>query len=477
MISKKVVLSLMISAVLSADQKPISKAMLEQFDIFGSSIKVNQVDGMMLSINTPVRYRKMLGGSVDTVTFSNEVKNVIERNCLAYGGDVYFDRKDNFGDTVSRHSFNQEIVGPMTPEQRMQYIAIDPNKSDKIDHYVIGWFDLRKKVFTDERLHRSFMFDTDNLRPESLYYDTTCKEPVTNKLIYTAHSKKVGNAYDKEFIEVSFSDALPKDLLKRPATNKIIDDVFAGSILDTKGNKLIVGYVPDKGGLLDDMIGGINEGKVQSYCEGVGGTLIIDGAKYALANRVKYFANSMGCADIEHPFTLTKYAGKYIISKDTIPVLLDGYRATTPSVSPTDVVKEFAKNASKMPLGTTSENNIGNRKLVATVYANNGGSTLVNVQESGNVSGLRNYQVTNGVASDITDSNWTFESISRLPKKMVDAKKALTAQCSAYGASLLSIDNYTASCARQVAASSCLTNMIYTRGNQFAGKESFDCAK
>ncbi|MDD3597137.1 hypothetical protein [Sulfuricurvum sp.] len=469
---KQIVFSLIaISTIVSADQKPISQSIVEQLEIFGSSIKTTQnLDDNMISINTPISGRQMVGGRIDAVSYGHDVQNLIERNCLAYGGDVYFEKKDKFGDLVSMHSFNQEIVAAMSPQERMKYIEQNPNSKDIGDKYVIGWFDLRKKLFTDERLQRTFMFDTDYLRPESYYYNTTCKDPLTNKLIYTAHSKKVDGKYNMEYIDITFAEKIPNDLLKRPVATKTVDDVFAPFIEDKKDNKLLLqtGFTTILSTNYADT--------AHKYCDSLGGTTMIDFRTVKPGEQVNTsMKEKVACIGVEHPFTLKYYNLHFIISKDTLPEGMNALQATQSSASPSDPMKELAASVSTMPVGSTSENNIGNRKLVATVYASNGSSTLVNVQEAGNISALRNYQVTNGTANDITDPNWTFESISRLPKKMIDAKKALVNQCSAYGAAQLGVDNYTAVCVRQGAGSSCLANMIYARGNQFAGKESFGC--
>lgn len=469
---KQIVLSMIaISTIVSADQKPISQSIIEQLGVFGSSIKTTQnLNDNMISINTPITGRQMVGGRIDAVSYSHDVQNLIERNCLAYGGDVYFDKRDKFGDLVSMHSFNQEIVAAMSPQERMKYIEQDPNSKDIGDKYVIGWFDLRKKLFTDDRLQRTFMFDTDYLRPESYYYNTTCKDPATNKLIYTASSKKVDGKYNMEYIDITFAEKMSSDLLKRPVATKTVDDVFAPFVEDKKENKLLL-----KTGFTT-IISTNYAGTAHKYCDSLGGTTMIDLRAVKPGEQVNTsMKEKVACIGVEHPFTLKYYNLHFIVSKDTLPEGMNALQATQSSASPSDPMKELATSVGTMPVGATAENNIGNRKLVATVYTANGSSTLVNVQEAGNVSVLRNYQVSNGTANDITDPNWTFESISRLPKKMIDAKKALLNQCSAYGAAQLGIDNYTAVCVRQGVGSNCLANMIYTRGNQFAGKESFGC--
>jgi hypothetical protein len=462
-----------ITTLVSADQKPISQAIVEQLGVFGSSIKVTQIkDTSMLSIYMPITAHQLLGGRIESSSYSPDVQNIMERNCLAYGGDVYFDKKDKFGDTVSMHSFNQEIVGAMTPDQKMQYIAVDTTKTNRYDPYVIGWFDLRKKLFTDERLQRTFMFDTDYLRPESYYYNNICKDPATNKVIYTASNKSIGDKYDKEYIEISFSDGISKDLLKRPAITKTVDDLYSEYIEDRNDKKLLLKF--SFSSILSTNYGQMLNG----YCDSVGGTTMVD--LHAVKPGEHVYTSTkekVACINTEHPFTLTFTGKNFIISKDTVPTWGRVTQSATSNTVASDPMQELATSVSTMPVGATAENNIGNRKLVATVYATNGASTLVNVQEAGNISALRNYQVSNAIANDITDPNWTFESISRLPKKMIDAKKALVNQCSAYGASQLSVDNYSAVCMRQGAGSSCLANMIYTRGNQFAGKESFGCSK
>lgn len=464
-------LSVALFSSLSADQKPISQSIVEQLAVFGSSINLSQgQDQNSISIFTPISANQMVGGASRTTSYSHAVQNIIERNCLAYGGDVYFSKTNKFGDTVTAHSFKQEVLSAMGHEERMKFLEIDPTKKDKADPYLVGWDDLRKKIFTDDRLQKSLISDDDYLRPESYYYNNTCEDPKSHRLIYSAHSKKNGDKYNTSYIEITFNESISSDLLKRPTQTKTIEDIYADYIEDKTDKKLLLKFGPLT------MLSSNYVKMAKEYCDTLGGSTLIDSHIVGPGEQVNTNPkNKVACIGIDHPFTLKYFNLHYVVSKDTTQ---DWYSLQTGSLGNTgevDVEKQFASSVSMMPIGSTAENNIGNRKLVATVYGNNGSNTLVNIQEIGNLSALRNYQVTNGIANDITDPNWTFNSISRLPKKMVDAKKALVSQCSAYGASQLGIDNYTAVCIRQGVGSNCLTNMIYTRGNQFAGKESFQC--
>lgn len=465
-----------ITTLVSADQKPISQAIVEQLGVFGSEIAITKIDDNTISVFTPISYHEMVGGKKYGDSFGHSIQNVIERNCLAYGGNVYFYKKDKFGDNVSFPSFDPKIIEVMTSEEKMKYVEINPSKSMG-DNYIISWFDMRKKLFTDERLQRTFMFDTDYLRPESGFYQATCKDQKTDELLWSAISKKVkdtdnSDAYNIEYLNITFNSAITAFPPKHQTTSKTLEEIYSDYIEDRTAGKLLLRY--DIRTILSTNYAEI----AKEYCDSLGGSTIVDQNILQAGEHIHAGSeNKVACSNVEHPFTLTFYHLHYIVSKDTPPNWLDASNAKSVPYNSSDPKKDLAIMTSKMPLGATSESNIGNSRLVATVYGSSGSNIFVNIQEANNISSLRNFQVSNGNATDITDPNWTFGSISRLPKKMNDAKHALVNQCSAYGMSQLSVDNYTAVCIRQGAGSNCLANMIYTRGNQFAGKESFGCNK
>jgi hypothetical protein len=137
-------------------------------------------------------------------------------------------------------------------------------------------------------------------------------------------------------------------------------------------------------------------------------------------------------------------------------------------------MKGLAISTAMLPIGAESENNIGNRKLVSTVYSDNGTAKLINIQEVGGNKSYKNYKVQNNEARDITDERFVYSSL-KLPESIINAKGSLVQQCSQYGAGKVSIDGYTATCSRQAYGNQCSVNLIYMRNDQFAGREALGC--
>lgn len=450
MISKKVVLSLLVSAVLSADQKPINESMLEMYSKYGTDLAVKQIDKNNLSLFAP---------SVKTPTMG-QAKYLMERMCVAYGGNLYTNIKDSFGDKKSIPAFKQESLDTMTPEQKNKYIQLDP-KSD--NGYLIGKQEYAN-LFSEQRIKKGVfsLLDVDNFMPANGYYNTTCKAS-GDKLIYTAKTPTENGYFDSHRLDVTFGEYANTTFVKKTSTQSI-DDVVSKFVHDKKEGKILLRPSIESSLKI-----------VADFCDASGGKLFIDGNEQVRAGSSSGFSKSMACTNIDDPFYLTKYNIFYLLTKGTIPVGANTPKPTT-IASNDNPLKNFAVSVGDMPTGSTSETNIGNMQLVSTVYKNDGSSKLVNITEIGGNSAFKNYRVANGEAVDITDRNWAFANL-KLPQKLMDAKQKLVAQCTVYGASRLMIDNYSASCERQSLGSSCVANLIYTRGDQFAGKESFDCAK
>ncbi|MDP3266277.1 MAG: hypothetical protein Q8M39_05580 [Sulfuricurvum sp.] len=449
MISKKVVLSLLVSAVLSADQKPINETMIEMYADYGTDLAVKQIDKNSLSLFAP---------SVKTPTMG-QAKYLMERMCVAYGGNLYTNIKDSFGDKKSIPAFKQESLDIMTPEQKNKYIQLDP-KSD--NGYLIGKQEYAS-LFSEQRIKKGVfsLLDVDNFMPANGYYNTTCKAS-GDKLIYTAKTPTENGYFDSHRLDVTFGEYANTTFAKKTSTQSI-DDVVSKFVHDKKEGKILLR--PSIESYLKI---------VTDFCDSSSGKLFIDGNEQVRAGSSSSFSKSMACTNINEPFYLTKYNIFYLLTKGAMPSSVSAHKSI--SNDNLDVRKNFAASVGDMPTGSTSETNIGNMKLVSTVYKNDGSSKLINITEVGGNSAFKNYRVANGEAVDITDRNWAFANL-KLPQKLIDAKQKLVAQCTVYGASRLMIDNYSASCEKQSLGSGCVANMIYTRGDQFAGKESFDCAK
>ena len=112
--------------------------------------------------------------------------------------------------------------------------------------------------------------------------------------------------------------------------------------------------------------------------------------------------------------------------------------------------------------------------MTSTVYGVNGTSKYINIYVADGTNRSKNYKISNGNAVEITRNDFIAYG-AKLPQVMVNAEASLISQCSAMGGSQMSVDNFTASCERQSAGSGCIANIIYTRGDQYAGKKSTAC--
>lgn len=458
----KTIVALSLTTSLFAEQIPITNNFIDFMKWM--KVVVKPVNAKTVEVVTPIRPLKMLGGGTTYESDSMYVKTVIERECLAYGGDVYFDIRDRFGDTVTAHSYDHEKLKALSPQAKMDYIKRDA----KDNNYLIPYDEL-KKLYTDQRLIKGFLFDTDVLRPENFLYNTTCKDVETGKTIYTAKTKtdEKSNTYIKDTLVVTFDEGVSPENFSKPKITKTIESLFGEYITDHKENKYLLEY---------KFMSPVEYPKiVQSFCQEAAGKLIVDGSETNIYAKNIMMKNEMGCAEIEHPFVVRKPEPfKFMLITDTAPAYVKNTNATQKSNILDIQMQGLALSTAILPLGALSENNIGNRKLVSTLYSDTGTVKLINIQEIGGNKTYKNYKVQNNIAQDITDDRFVYSNL-QLPQSIQNAKGSLVQQCSQYGAGKVSIDGYTATCSRQAYGNQCNVNLIHMRNDQFAGREAVGC--
>lgn len=182
--SKNILLALALSTALYADQPPLSNAFIAGMKEMKIEVKTTDASNA-IEVVTPIEELPLMGGRITYKTRSEDAKDMLERQCFAYGGDVYFSIKDNFGDTLEAHSFDQGKVKALSQEQRNEYTKL---KSEDKNFFTRSRSEFRE-FFTDKRLQRGFMFDVDALRPQNFYYDTSCKSIDSGKTIYTCQAR------------------------------------------------------------------------------------------------------------------------------------------------------------------------------------------------------------------------------------------------------------------------------------------------
>lgn len=448
MFKKTILLGIVIASVTFASEKPINQSIVEALASYGDDAQVGQSGERGMNIFIPRA----------TTIFGIDVKRTLDRACLAYGGNIYIEANDN----TLIAGFSPEKIVAMTDAEKAKYIELNPmNKK-----YFLIERDEYEKLYSPQRIRKGLfsLLDTDNFIPQNGYYNTICKNQSTGDLIYTATTRQIGNRFDPNILEIKFGESM-NVIFSKKTTTKTIDEAVDGYVDQSQGNKIILKPYFNVGFSI-----------ITHYCDSAGGKLLVDGKHIAFPDSFSGFTRGVQCADTKNAFTLTKLNKGYLITKGESAILPNPPQIQSPQNDSFDVRKNFAVSVGDMPTGSTSETNIGNMKLVSTVYKNDGSSKLINVTEVGGNSAFKNYRVANGEAVDITDHNWAFTNL-KLPQKLIDAKQKLVAQCTVYGASRLMIDNYSASCERQSLGGSCVANMIYARDDQFAGKESFNCAK
>lgn len=453
----KSLLALSLASALYADALPISSAFIDAMKTMKIEVKTTD-SANTIEVVTPIEELPLIGGGRTYKTRSEDAKDMLERQCFAYGGDIYFQIKDSFGDKVVAHSFDQGKVKALSVEQRNEYTQLKP---DNKNFFVRSRSDFRE-FFTDQRLKKAFIADTDVLRPQNFYYDTACKEIETGKMIYTAQTKK---SPTPDTLVITFADGVPKESFTKPKISKTIESQYGEYVSEHKENKYLLPY---------KLMGGDYSEIARSFCEEASGKLIVDGYDINIYTKPVMMRYEMGCAEIEHPFVLRKTKPfEYMLLTDTIPTYVKNKQVILSGTADAQM-QGLALSSSALPLGAQSENNIGNRKLVSTVYSDSGSVKLINVQEVGGNGTYRNYRVENFQASDITDNRFVYTNL-KLPQSIQNAKGSLVQQCSQYGAGKVSIDGYTATCSRQAYGNQCSVNLIYMRNDQFAGREAMNC--
>ncbi|HZF70018.1 hypothetical protein [Sulfuricurvum sp.] len=453
----KSLLALSFASALYADALPISSAFIDAMKTMKIEVKTTD-SANTIEVVTPIEELPLIGGGRTYKTRSEDAKDMLERQCFAYGGDIYFQIKDSFGDSVEAHSLDHSKFKSLSTEQRNEYTQLKP---DNKNFFIKSRSDFRE-FFTDQRLKKAFIADTDVLRPQNFYYDTACKAIDTGTMIYTAQTKK---SPTPDTIVITFADGVSKESFTKPKIFKTIESQYGEYVSEHKENKYLLPY---------KLMGGNYSEIARSFCEEASGKLIVDGYDTNIYTKPVMLRYEMGCAEIEHPFVLRKTKPfEYMLLTDTIPSYVKNNQVILSGTADAQM-QGLALSSSVLPLGAQSENNIGNRKLVSTVYSDSGSVKLINVQEVGGNSTYRNYRVENFQASDITDNRFVYTNL-KLPQSIQNAKSALVQQCSQYGAGKVSIDGYTATCSRQAYGNQCYVNLIYMRNDQFAGREALNC--
>jgi hypothetical protein len=426
--SKNILLALALSTALHADQPPLSNAFIAGMKEMKIEVKTTDASNT-IEVVTPIEELPLMGGRITYKTRSEDAKDMLERQCFAHGGDVYFTIKDNFGDTLEAHSFDHGKVKALSQEQRNEYTKL---KSEDKNFFTKSRSDFRE-FFTEQRLKRGFIADTDALRPQNFYYDTSCKAIDSGKTIYTAKTKRYPDT-----MVVTFNEAVAAENFAKPKISKTIESLFAEYVTEQKGNKYLIQYSPFKS----------QTEIARAFCEEASGKLIVEGYETNIYAKPVMMKREMGCAEIEHPFVFRMIEPfKFMLLTDTAPMYAKNAKSMEVDVSDIQM-KGLTLSTAMLPLGAQSENNIGNRKLVSTVYSDNGTAKLINIQEVGGNKSYKNYKVQNNEARDITDERFVYSNL-KLPQSIQNAKNSLVQQCSQYGAGKVSIDGYTATCSRQ----------------------------
>ncbi len=127
--SRNILIALALSTALYADQQPIGNAFITGMKEMKIEVKTTDSSDS-IEVITPIRAIVLMGGGRTYSSRSENVKDMLERQCFAYGGDVYFTIKDSFGDTVEAHSFDHAKVKALSSEQRFEYTKL--NSEDKV---------------------------------------------------------------------------------------------------------------------------------------------------------------------------------------------------------------------------------------------------------------------------------------------------------------------------------------------------------
>lgn len=387
---------------------------------------------------------------------SYHIRKSVERLCLSMGGNVYMKETDPVGEVVVIAGFNQNMITQTSKADMKRMAEFEGPKSTT---YVVDNSEY-EKFYSEERVAKgsfSFMNEDKFLRAQK--YDTTCSDANTGEVLYTTKTP-VSGFFN---FEIAFKGEMPT----KAKTNYLpVEKYLSEFITFQNGDKFLLKTSGDKGW---------TSTAVQEYCDSTGGKLYLNNELYQLGYKIEDKYDSMACVETQTPFVveLKNNRKEYILTKNKMP-LLGGSVGNVGTAGKNDFFAQAAVLASSLPIGADSENNIGNIKVMSTVYADMGSYKLINVREIGGNKSYKNYKVENNKASDITDTQFVYSNL-KLPQSIQNAKNSLVQQCSQYGAEKVSIDGYTATCSRQAYGNQCSVNLIYMRNDQFAGREAINC--
>lgn len=423
----------LIATVAMADQADVGKLVADNCKYFGKCK------------NYP--NKGLLVATSDMDTKAHYIRGM-ERVCLALGGNVFMSMKDKYGDVVEMPAFNQASIDALTEEEKRSYIEFKPDST----FYKIP-IEKVESLYAEGRIVGRFI--KSDIWWTMSGYNTTCRS-ATLGTIYTTDSTKSQGAFDVMYRSINTQ--------KAPASPaQPLEDYFKEFIVDSKKDKI----------LLDWRDHYKYPALVQKYCDEAGGSVMVEGGEY-LSPLPLGDERFVSCAGVTEPFTYEYKGGRTVITKNTFPEVTPQQAFVgTIGEDRNDPFIKSAIMASSLPIGANSENNQGNLKTVATVYADFGSYKLVNVQEVGGKQ-FKNFRVVNGRADDITARGYSFSTMT-IPSTVTSAKTKMAQQCVAYGAANASIEGYGIMCTRQSFGSGCTANFIYTKGDQYIGKEAVPC--
>lgn len=445
-------------------KKALLLSALAGSSIFGSDTFSAKVVDVVTRFHNPFDQAKLNSDGTIRVSISGEraansfslTKTAMERICISEGGNSYMAIKDKFGDSVEVAGFIPSKLKSLSTQERENFAKYDADKKFLVNS------DTLKAFYNPERYESGFVVDTNKFNVPYTMYNTECRDINTNKVIY-----KTRGITATEF-EVHNETTVNKTLNAAPAIQISLQEYFKDDIEAIKGDRILLKRYGKK-----DYFNA-----AQTYCNEGNGRLFVNGFEVRSANIIHNEGQrSIGCLGIKTPFLIeSKDRDGYLLTKNKDPEIMatNAMAQLQGQSQPNDIYAQSAVMASYLPVGADSENNIGNEKLVSTVYVDNGSYKLVNVRQIGSGKGFKNFRVSGGNAENITANGISFNTL-QIPDMVKGATRPLSKQCVLYGASSAVVDGYTLSCTRQSFGSNCAANIMIIKGDQFISKESFTC--
>lgn len=432
--------------------------------IFGNDVFSAKVINVVTRYNNSFDHAKLASDGTINVSVSGEraanafslTKTAMERICISEGGNSYMAIQDKFGDNVEVAGFVQSKLKSLSVQERENFAKYDADKKFLANN------DVLKALYNPERYESGFVVDTNKFNIPFTMYNTECRDINTNKTIY-----KTRGVSAIEF-EVYNDNTIKSTLSTAPVEQMKLENYFGQDVDAIKGDRILLKRYGKK-----DYFNA-----AQAYCNEGNGKLFVNGIEVRSAKVIHNEGqSSIGCTGIKTPFVIeSKDRDGYLLTKNKNPemMLIDSSTQLPGQSQPNDIYTQSAVMTSYLPVGADSENNIGNEKLVSTVYVDNGSYKLVNVRQIGAGRGFKNFRVSGGNAQNITASGVSFNTL-QIPDAVKGATKPLSKQCVLYGAAGANIEGYTLSCTRQSFGSNCAANIMIIKGDQFISKESLTC--